>query len=97
MTINTFLTLGAVVAIQTLDPLMGSLVNFGALGIMVLWFMFRTEKKLERIEKALQTLSRAELISVLGRPGVEPSVKHEARKALREMGNGGDESELDLG
>jgi len=79
---------GSMMAQVGADPLLGSLINFGALGIVLAWFMFRTEGKLERIERALNRLARAELISTLSRPDVDEPVKRQARRALQELGNG---------
>lgn len=74
--------------IQTMDPFWNSLLNFGALGVIVAWFMFRTESKLDRIERSLQRFARAQLIATLGQPNIDERVKRQAQRALKDLGNG---------
>ena len=64
----------------------GALVNLGAVGIVLAWFMWRTEPRLERIERAMDRFTRAQLIEALYRPGSDESAKRMARQMLREMG-----------
>lgn len=62
-----------------------ALLVYGPLGIMVGWFMFRMEKRLERIESALNGLTRGILIEVITRRDVPPAIEREARALLDEL------------
>ena len=65
----------------TLAPLL----NFGALGIVVGWFMLVTTGRLDRIERAIDRMTRAMALDVIARPQVAESVREQAQQLLREL------------
>lgn len=67
-----------------MDPT--SLVNYGALGIIVLWFMWRMENSLRRLTKAVNLNSMA-LIRLLER-GNPQGAAELAKELSKENGNG---------
>lgn len=60
------------------------LLQFGAGGFVLLWFMFRCEPRLRAIERAIEKLTRAVLLSVISSAS-NPIKVEEARKILREI------------
>ncbi|MCH7745796.1 MAG: hypothetical protein IIC84_06970 [Chloroflexi bacterium] len=63
-------------------------LNAGVSGIMLLWFMFRLERILNRFEKSVQLMARA-IIRLLERH--DPEAASALSKSLSNS-NGGDES-----
>lgn len=61
------------------------LVQAGVPGVVLGWFMWRSEVRMDRLERALDRMSRTQLLALLGRPDVEPAVKEQARAILAEM------------
>jgi hypothetical protein len=55
------------------------LANVGAVGVVLAWFMLVTIPRLERIERAVDILSKAILLDQVSRPGVSPVVKAQAQ------------------
>lgn len=39
------------------EELLNQIVNYGALGLIAIWFMIRMEKKMEDLTKAIQDLT----------------------------------------
>lgn len=60
----------------------------GVAGVVLLWFMTRSEKRLDRLEQALDRLARAQMLTLLARPDVEEVIKAQVRAILAEMGAG---------
>lgn len=70
------------------DSIVGILLNAGVAGGMLLWFMSRAENRLERAERALDRLTRAQMLTLIARPDVEEPIKQHARLILSEMSPG---------
>jgi hypothetical protein len=61
------------------------LLNVGAIGVVLAWFMFRMERKLDRMSYEVNRLTRAVLLEIVSRPGVSLSVTREAEELLRDL------------
>ena len=66
-------------------PEWGAFANLGAFGAIVAWMLLRAEPRLERIERALEQLTRAQMLTLISRPEVEAAVKEQARQLLEEI------------
>ena len=64
------------------------LANLGAFGAIVGWMLWRAEPRLERIERALERLTRAQMLSLLSRPDIDDRIKDQAREVLDETQDG---------
>ena len=67
----------------------GSFAQFGVLGVVLAWFMFRLESILKAHTKAIERQTRTLAIvlqAVAGHPQVARDVGAKARKALEEAG-----------
>lgn len=64
------------------------LFQLGVVGVVLAWLMFRVEKRMERVELALDRLTRTQLLTLLARPDVEETVKSQVRSILAEMNVG---------
>lgn len=62
-----------------------ALVQAGVLGPVLVWFMLRAEARLERLERAQDRLTRAQMLTLIARPDVEEPIKHQARILLQEI------------
>lgn len=61
------------------------LANVGAVGAILAWFLLQTNPRLERIERALDALSKAILLDIVSRENVSPPVKEQAQSMLNEV------------
>lgn len=66
------------------DPL-GSLVQVGAVGAILAWFLIRLEPRLHQMERSIDRFSRVMLLDVLSRPQVPAAVKRQAEGILTDM------------
>ena len=57
----------------------GGAVQAVSVGTIALYVLLRLEPRLERIERALERLARAQLLLLISRPGVDETVKVQAR------------------
>lgn len=57
------------------------LLQFGIAGVMLAWFMFRVEKRLEDHTGIIGDLAKSILIDVLSRDNVSNTLRHEAEQA----------------
>lgn len=64
------------------------LYQLGVTGVVLAWFMFRVEKRMDRVELALDRLTRTQLLTLLARPDVEDAIKTQVRTILAEMNVG---------
>ncbi len=64
----------------------GVLVQAGVPGIILGWFMWRAEVRLDRLTAALDRMNRTQLLHLMARPDVEEPVKKQAREILGECG-----------
>lgn len=73
------------------------LINVGAIGAVLWWFLTQTNPRLEalqkemqamgsRIEGALDRLTRAQMLTLLNQPETPDALKREAREVLKEVG-----------
>lgn len=60
-----------------------ALARYGLLGIVLGWFMLRTDKRLAGIEHKLTGLHRTMLIELLTRPNLPIAARSEVRRELR--------------
>lgn len=69
-------------AVMPWDP--SALLNFGAVGAVLAWFLFRTEARLDRIEAGQDRMVRATMIVVMaGRREGDP-IYDEAKRLVGE-------------
>lgn len=76
-----------------LESLSG-LLNFGAIGSVLAWMLWRSDSRLERIERSLDRLTRAQMLLLVAQPDLEAPIKAQAHALLREMGNHPEAPEL---
>lgn len=62
-----------------------AITNFGALGIIAGWLMFRFERRIERIEASVDRVSRALMLELVGREATSPMVRRQAQQLLAEL------------
>ena len=62
-----------------------SLANLGAAGIVLAWFMASTDPRLKRIERAIDRLTRAQMLTLISRSDVDVPIKKQAHAILKEM------------
>ena len=55
------------------------LINLGAVGVVLAWFMIRAETKLDALVRAVNRLALSQVLDVLNRPGISPETKRQAR------------------
>jgi len=60
------------------------LVNAGVAGVVLAWVLWRTDRRLERIERALDRVARAQLLALVVRPDVPEHVRAQANACLQE-------------
>ena len=65
------------------------LLNVGAVGVILAWHLFRTESRLDRMERAIDRMVRAQMIEVAAGLQVPEPVREQARAVLSEMGGNG--------
>lgn len=70
---------------MTVEPLINALVQYGPMGVVLAWFLFRTENRLGGIERALDRVSRAQMLDLVSRPETPPAVRRQAERLLKEV------------
>lgn len=73
---------------------MTPLLNFGAIGSVLAWMLWRSDARMGSIERALDRLTRAQMLTLIARPDVDDHVKRQARAVLRELSPSDGESEI---
>jgi hypothetical protein len=63
------------------------LINVGAVGAVLAWFMFRTEARLQEIEHAIEVMSKAILILAISNVKDDSPAKSQAEALLSDLGN----------
>lgn len=63
----------------------GALVQLGVAGVMLGWFMYRVEHRMDRGERAIDRLSRSLLLDLVARADTTEAVKAQARQVLGEI------------
>lgn len=71
---------------DSLSQWIAPLLNLGTGGVVLAWMMFRFERRVEGVERALNAHARAMLIEVLTRRDVPPNVALEVRELLDDLG-----------
>lgn len=66
-----------------IDP--AALLNVGAIGVVLAWFMWRFEGRMAGVERELHRVSLALLLDIASRPGAALSVTREAETLLSDM------------
>ena len=77
---------------STVDQLLTPLINLGAVGIVLAWFMVRSESKmaetaaaLDRLRQAVNRLAMAHLLEVATREDAPTVVRKQAEAVLKEI------------
>lgn len=65
--------------------LLAALINYGALGTVLAWHLWRTDRRLDRLERALERWARVQLLTVLAQHDVEATVREQVRHMLAEL------------
>jgi hypothetical protein len=68
---------------MTIDP--GIFAQYGVIGLMLWWFAFRLEKRLDRHSEIVNALSRSILLDVLSRDNLSERVRLEANTLLDQV------------
>lgn len=68
-----------------------SLINVGAIGVVLGWFLIKAEPRMQGIERAINRLVRAQMLTLLSLPYVEEQQKREAKSILDEVDEKGTE------
>jgi hypothetical protein len=71
--------------IAQIEGLAAQLTQFGALGVVLAWFMFRTEGRLRNIEVSCDRLANAILLQVVSDPYVHDETKKRAKSLMAEI------------
>lgn len=66
-------------------PGLEPLLNLGAIGAVLAWFLIQLIPRLERIERALDRLTRAQMLTLISRKDAPPEVKALARDLVGEV------------
>lgn len=66
---------------QELSPLL----NIGAVGFVLAWFMFRMEPRMRALEQAVDRNTKANLVLLLNSSESNPNVKTVAKTILQEI------------
>jgi hypothetical protein len=61
------------------------LIQYGPIGVVLAWFMFRMEPEMKAVRRAIDRLTRAHLLDVVSRPGAAPAVRRLAKDLLSEL------------
>ncbi len=77
--------LAALQHLAQIEGIAGQLTQFGVLGIVLAWFMFRTEGRLRNIEMSCDRLANAILLQVVTDPYVHDETKKRARSLMAEI------------
>lgn len=63
----------------------GPLIQTGAIGVVLAWFLFRIEPRIRALERAVDRFSRVMLLDILSRPSVSLSVTREAQQMIEDI------------
>jgi len=61
------------------------LLQLGGIGSVLAWMLYRSDLRMERMERALDRLTRAQMLMLISREDVDPPIKAQARAILQEM------------
>lgn len=80
-----FIAAAAETAAGVITDRWSPLINLGAVGCVLAWFMFRMEPRMRRMEQAVDRFSRTVLLAVVSMRGVDPPIKEQAQAVLKEI------------
>lgn len=61
------------------------LIQLGGVGVVLLWFMFKSEPRLRGIEASIDRMSRSIMLLVGSLPSANPAQKVQAEGLIREI------------
>lgn len=67
------------------STVLAQLFQVGVAGVMLAWFMYRVERKLDAFARATDRSTRAMLLLVLNLPSARETSKRAARRMIREI------------
>lgn len=67
------------------SAIVGALVNAGAAGVVLAWFMVRAESRLEALTRAVSRLALAQALDVATRPHAPEATRAQARELVEEI------------
>lgn len=70
---------------QLSTEFMGPLIQAGIPGVVLAWFMLRSEARFRGMEKAVNRMSRSVLLLVVSMDSSNQAVRHEAKGLLAEI------------
>lgn len=68
-----------------MDQQLGPLINLGAVGCVLAWFMFKAEPRLKGLEESIDRNTRALLLAIISIEGLSPGVKDQVNTLLKEV------------
>lgn len=60
-------------------------MQYGAIGVVLMWFMFRVEKRLDDHTSVISDLARSILLDVLSRDSLSDALRHEATEVMNRV------------
>jgi hypothetical protein len=61
------------------------LLNVGAVGLILAWFMFKNEPRMERMEEAIDRNTRGQMLFLLGVETMPRAITEQAQQMLQEL------------
>lgn len=61
------------------------MINSGAIGVVLLWFMLRMEPRMRGIEASIDRIARALMIAVIALRGVDRAIAEQAQEIVNEV------------
>lgn len=75
----------ALLALAQIDGFAAQLTQFGVLGVVLAWFMFRTEARLKAIERTIDLLSNSILLKIISDEYINQATKERAKSLIAEI------------
>jgi hypothetical protein len=64
---------------------LGSLLNLGAVGLILAWFLLKSEPRMLGMEEAIDRNTRGVMLSLLAQEEVSAGIKRQAQAVLEEV------------
>ncbi len=61
------------------------LVQLGVSGVVLLWFMFRCEARMNDLRDSMDTLAKAHLVSIIANQEASKAVRDQAEQLMRDL------------
>lgn len=61
------------------------LINLGAVGCILAWFLIKLEPRMRRIEQAIDRASRAQMLAVMSMHGIPANIREQAEGLKQEI------------